>query len=74
MKKKKRRKDPILDLVGIASGPSDASENHDKYIYGRGKFSAVKRIHEKLQGVPEKELDKTISEAIRAAKTKKNKR
>lgn len=30
-------KDPILDLVGIASGPSDASENHDKYIYGRKK-------------------------------------
>ncbi len=30
-------KDPILDLVGIAPGPSDASVNHDKYIYGRKK-------------------------------------
>ena len=29
------------------------------------KFAAVKRVQEKLQGVPEKELDKTISEAMR---------
>ena len=48
MKKRKNinwDKDPILDLVGIAPGPSDASENHDKYIYEREKrFVAVKRI------------------------------
>ena len=30
-------KDPILDIVGIAPGPGDASVNHDKYIYGRKK-------------------------------------
>lgn len=39
-KKRKRinwDNDPILDLVGIAPGPSDASVNHDRYIYGRKK-------------------------------------
>jgi uncharacterized protein (DUF433 family) len=63
----------VLDLIGIAPGPSDASINRDKYIYRRGKrFSAVKRIQKKLQKVPEKELNKTISEAIKIARLKAN--
>jgi hypothetical protein len=35
-----REDDPLWDIVGAAEGPTDASDEHDLYIYGWSKGSS----------------------------------
>ncbi len=29
--------DPLKEVIGICDGPTDAAENHDRYLYGPGE-------------------------------------
>ncbi|MEM2145194.1 MAG: DUF2281 domain-containing protein [Candidatus Jordarchaeaceae archaeon] len=34
VEKKKEKKDPLEDVIGICEGPPDLAERHDNYVYG----------------------------------------